>query len=106
MAAARPVGDMNRKPENAYFSHGLLGSFAGGGKRDLTPAQREAARGVGATPVKAAGEHAEITVMNAAVEARATPTAIQASRPFCPECREHLKASGAKIVSPNNAVFK
>jgi RHS repeat-associated protein len=82
------------------------GTFAGGGARDLSPAQRGVARGLGAIPVKAIGEHGEITVMKAAIRRGATPEVFETSRPFCSECHQFLKAAGATIESATRAVFK
>ncbi len=82
------------------------GSFAAGGTRNLDPAQRATARSVGATPVKGSGQHAEVAAINGAVKAGATPRAIEASRPFCTECRDFLRAAGATIESATRAVFK
>jgi hypothetical protein len=67
------------------------GAFAGGGVRDLTAAP---------------GEHAEVTVMNAAIKGGARPTVIETSRPMCAECRSFLKAAGATLESATRAVWK
>ncbi len=81
------------------------GTLAAGGTKDLTPNQRIAAREVGATPVKLPGQHAEITVLDHAGRTGATPRALEASRPFCPDCRAFIQATGGVIVSAVRAIW-
>ena len=81
------------------------GTLAAGGARDLTPAQRETARAVGATPVRSPGEHAEITVLKHAAETGATPKVLESSRAFCSDCRTYIQIAGGILETAFRAVW-
>jgi tRNA(Arg) A34 adenosine deaminase TadA len=83
------------------------GKIAAGGARDLTPAQREIARQLGATPVALQGAHAEVTALNRAMQAGLKPDAlaIYGPKPICPACAAAITASGGKLTSSTTAVW-
>ncbi len=76
----------------------------GGGVRDLSPDQRAALK-PGEIPAKLPGEHAEITVLDAAQNRGLTPKAIGTSRDFCPDCIDALQKARARITGPRTAVW-
>ena len=75
----------------------------GGGKRDLTPAQRASLQ-KGEIAAELPNEHAEITVLQEAARRGFRPRAISSTRDFCPECQTALKEAGARITGPRTAV--
>lgn len=70
-----------------------------GGKRDLTPAQRDLVID-GQQLAKNPNLHAEITALENARLSGLTPRQIVASRPICPECQLAIIDSGGTIL-PN-----
>ncbi len=79
--------------------------IAGGGARDLTPAQRAAAARVGAQTAKQAGAHAEVTALEHAKSAGLRPDALAVSRPICAQCRAAIQSSGGRLTSPTTATW-
>jgi RHS repeat-associated protein len=78
-------------------------TLVGGGKRDLDPDQREAARIFGLVPVRLPGEHAEITVLREAQRAGLTPTYLAVTRPICDACAAYIQSTGGRLTSPTTA---
>jgi hypothetical protein len=80
------------------------GDIIGGGKIDLTPAQRAALR-PGEIAARLPGEHAEITALQEAARRELRPRAISTTRDFCLDCRRALEEAGARITGPRTAVW-
>jgi lipoprotein-anchoring transpeptidase ErfK/SrfK len=76
----------------------------GGGKVDLTPAQR-AALGPGEMAAKLPGQDAEITVLQGAAENGLTPQALGVTRPICSECQAAIEQSGGTLTSSTTAAW-
>jgi RHS repeat-associated protein len=74
----------------------------GGGKRDLSPAQRALAQGDDVL-AKSPGDHAEITVLKGAAQEGLTPRGLGTSRDICPDCAAALEEAGATITGPRSA---
>ena len=72
------------------------GTVVGGGKRDLTPAQRASLK-PGETAAKAPGKHAEETVIQNAQQTGAKPQNMAVTRTICTGCQNVIKASGGTV---------
>ena len=72
------------------------GTVVGGGKRDLTPAQRAVLK-PGETAAKAPGKHAEETVIQNAQRSGAKPQNMSVTRTICTGCQKVIKASGGTV---------
>jgi hypothetical protein len=82
------------------------GTFvAPSGGVDLEEAQTRAIDAMGAIWIPPSGVDAEIAALEYAKGMGAVPQFIAASRPFCPSCRDEIRARGGEITSPNTAVF-
>ena len=79
-------------------------TIIGGGVRDLTPAQR-AVLGPGEMASALPGEHAEMTVLQAAADNGLTPRALAVTRPICSECQAAIEASGGVLTGPTTAIW-
>jgi hypothetical protein len=75
------------------------------GGRDLTPAQR-AALGAGEVAGKQKGAHAEVTAIDTASNLGLSPSALVATRDFCPSCAKAIEAIGGVIVDARTAIWK
>jgi RHS repeat-associated protein len=78
------------------------GMIIGGGKRDLTPAQRAALQ-PGEIAAKLPGEHAEVTVIQKAKAMRASPYSMSVTRTICPDCARAIEASNGWLTSETSA---
>ena len=74
------------------------GTVVGGGKRDLTPAQRAALK-PGETAAKAPAKHAEETVLENAKLSGAKPQNMAVTRTICQGCKKTIEASGGTVGS-------
>jgi RHS repeat-associated protein len=99
-----PLAANRRTTAMVSTAQGAQVAAAGG--RDLSPAQRAVAMGMGADVAKANGLHAEVTALGEALANGLTPAMLVASRPFCPACRAAISASGGTITGPATAAWK
>jgi RHS repeat-associated protein len=75
-----------------------------GGKRDLSPLQRDVVRAHGhepATPMPS--EHAEVTVIKHAQNNALNPRDLGTSRDICPDCKTAIENSGGRVTGPRRA---
>ena len=79
-------------------------TIIGGGASDLTPPQR-AILGPGEMASALPGEHAEITVLQAASDNGLTPRALGVTRTICPACQAAIEESGGILTSPTTAIW-
>ena len=82
------------------------GDIAGGGTRDLTPAQRRIARDQGVTPAALPGKHAEETVLDHARRLKEEPRELFSTRRICPNCREEIEKAGGVLTSIFTAIWR
>jgi RHS repeat-associated protein len=76
----------------------------GGGKRDLTPAQRKSLQD-GEIAAKNPSEHAEITALERTKAEGLSPQNLEVSRDICPDCASRIQEMGGKITGPKSASF-
>jgi len=78
--------------------------IVGGGKRDLSPAQRASLK-PGDVAAKFPGQDAEVTTLRHASENGLTPKSLGTTRDICPNCQAEIEASGGKLIGPRTAIW-
>jgi hypothetical protein len=92
---------------HAEGAEGSVGLAPVGARSNLTLVQRADVMDSGELAVSMSnGAHAEVKLVMAAEHLQLRPTAIAASRPFCPECTAFLVGKGATILSPRTAAWR
>jgi RHS repeat-associated protein len=75
------------------------------GGRDLTPAQR-AALEAGEIAGKQRGAHAEVTAIDKDSQLALSPSALVATRDFCPACSKAIEDIGGVIIDAGTAIWE
>ncbi|MBK8069004.1 MAG: hypothetical protein IPK27_15690 [Rhodanobacteraceae bacterium] len=95
-----PIAQRQRTTARLEVKEGK--AVVAGGKRDLTPAQRDSLtkNEIAARDPKL---HAERTALKEAKEQGLSPSRMNATRDFCAECRREIENSGGKITGSRSA---
>jgi hypothetical protein len=102
--ALDPVGQGMRTTAVLSTAEGT--TLVGGGQRDLDPEQRFIARSLGLVDVRLSGQHAEITVLQAAKSMGVTPMDLAVTRPICDACADYIRSTGGRLTSHTMATWR